>query len=42
MIKIKVLYGISFDLGLKRIPVNFCPFCGRDLHEVENIKKRRW
>ena len=23
------------DLGVKRIPINFCPFCGRDLSVEE-------
>lgn len=27
--------GESIDLGVKRIPINFCPFCGRDLSKEE-------
>lgn len=25
----------SINLGVKRIPINFCPFCGRDLSKEE-------
>ena len=28
--------GESLDLGVKRIPINFCPFCGRDLSKEAN------
>ena len=26
----------SINLGVKRIPINFCPFCGRDLSKEES------